>query len=71
MFNGFTKNYDYFYSGRPTGGSRGQSALPDIEKFAKNWEKIGKKREKRGKKKKIGKKRQKPGRFFHFAPPDR
>ena len=52
------------YSGVATGGSRGQSATPDSEKFAKNLEKSGK----RGR---VGKKRQKSGRFFHFAPPDR
>ena len=31
------------YSGVATGGSRGQSATPDSEKFAKNLEKEGKK----------------------------
>ena len=59
------------YSGVATGGSRGQSATPDSEKFAKignKREKIRKNREKRGR---IGKKRQKSGRFFHFVPPDR
>ena len=50
------------------GQEGGQSATPDSEKFAKNWEKEGKNQEKRGK---IRKKRQKLGRVFHFAPPDR
>ena len=59
------------YSGVATGGSRGQSATPDSEKFAKNLEKEGKNQEKSGKRGRIGKKRQKSGRFFHFAPPDR
>ena len=35
-----------FYSGVPTWGSRGQSATPDSEKFAKDQEKEGKNREK-------------------------
>ena len=59
-------------------GKGEQSATPDSEKFAKNWEKSGKKRKnreksgkKQGKKRKNGKKRQKSGRFFHLAPPDR
>ena len=45
-------------SGVATGGSRGQSALLDSEKFAKNREKEGEKREKEGKnreKEQIGK----------------
>ena len=49
-------------SGVATGGSRGQSATPDSEKFAKNGggkgknqEKSGKKRKKQGEKAKIGK----------------
>ena len=37
------------YSGVATGGSRGQSATPDSEKFAKNLEKEGKNQEKSGK----------------------
>ena len=49
------------YSGVATGGSRGQSATPDSEKFAKNLErgkksgKIGKERKNREEKAKIGK----------------
>ena len=49
-------------SGVDTGGSRGQSATPDSEKFCqkegkrgKNQEKIGKKEEESGKEEKIGK----------------
>ena len=45
----------------------GQSATPDSEKNAKNWEKEGENQEKR---EEIRKKRRKSGRFFHFAPPD-
>ena len=60
-------------SGVATGVKGGQSATPDSEKFARNWEK-------RGKIRKIEKKEDKSGRkgknlvfqrFFHFAPPDR
>ena len=62
-------------SGVATGGHGGQSATPDSEKIAKNWEKnqekLGKKRKNWEEKAKIRKKRQKSGRFFHFAPPDR
>ena len=46
------------YSGVATGGSRGQSATPNSEKFAKNrenQEKSGKKRKNREEKAKIGK----------------
>ena len=46
------------YSGVATGGSRGQSATPDSEKFAKNLEKEGKNPEKSGTRVRIGKKRQ-------------
>ena len=59
------------HSGVATGGSRGQSATPDSEMFAKNREKEGKNQEKEGKKRKIREERQNSGMFFHFAPPDR
>ena len=43
------------YSSIATGGQGGQSATPDSEKFAKNQEKLGKKRKNREEKAKIGK----------------
>ena len=59
----------YGCSGVATGVARGgQSAIPDSEKIAKNWEKQGQNWGKGGKN---WEKRQKLGRFFNFAPPDR
>ena len=47
----------------------GQSATPDSEKIAKNWETIRKNRG-GGEKRKNREEKAKSGRFFHFAPPD-
>ena len=56
------------YSGVATGGSRGQSATPDSEKFAKNLEKEGKKSGKIGKERKNREEKAKIGKVPSLCP---
>ena len=56
------------YSGVATGGSRGQSATPDSEKFAKNLEKEGKKSGKIGKERKNREENAKIGKVLSLCP---
>ena len=58
-------------SGIASIGARGAECLLDSKKIGKKMEKSGKREEKLRKRGKIGKERPKPGRFFHFAPPDK